>query len=51
MLGVKSGAVTVKGKFADEFLSEVIRMTKRNHKKKKTAKQPKLESGYVFNWR
>lgn len=49
MLGVKSIHEPIKGEFAKQFLTDVVRMIKSNQSGKKSA--PKYKSGYVIHWK
>lgn len=51
MLGVRSSKEPMKGKFANDFLKEVVKMSARNHKKTVASSKPKYKSGYVLNWK
>jgi len=50
MLGFKSIREPIKGKFAKEFLSEVVRIAK-SDKAKKTPKKNEPINGYIINWK
>ncbi|MBO7478139.1 MAG: hypothetical protein J6U04_09430 [Salinivirgaceae bacterium] len=49
MLGVKSIHEPIKGEFAKQFLTDVVRMMKNGRSQKKPA--PKYKSGYVIRWK